>query len=158
MNPFLFHKVCSSSTSALSRLGWPFRELFGSTSFHFRFNCFLCDYDLCKACVKGLESANIVKIKENPVFDKEEKQCQEDVKNTAVRQGSILLDNDDDIPLIDSQEEMEDIPVENEIPSFMCKQDKAVSISKVVRIQSLALLTFVDFIFVDLEFLCCYLS
>ena len=99
--------------------------------------------------MKGLESANIVKIKENPIFEKEEKQCQEDVKIPPVRQGSILLDNDDDIPLIDSQEEIEDIPVENEIPSFMCKQDKAVSISKVVRIQFVALLTFRDFF-------CCY--
>ena len=85
-------------------------------------------------------------------FDKEEKQCQEDVKILPVRQGSILLDNDDDIPLIDSQEEIEDIPVENEIPSFMCKQDKAVSISKEVGIQFVALLTFRDFIFVALEF------
>ena len=61
----------------------------------------------------------VVKIKENPVFELDSRKDDEkgvtmeriESSNAKSRQGSILTENDD-IPLIDSQSEMEDIPVD----------------------------------------------
>ena len=82
---------------------------------NFRSNCFLCDYDLCRACVKAIESEDVIKIKDNPVFDKpvQNNLPNDENENSNImkgREGSILGENDD-IPLIDSQSESEDIPV-----------------------------------------------
>ena len=61
-----------------------------------------------------MESVEVIKIKENPVFELDSSKDDEEgaTKKSAAkcRQGSILTENDD-IPLIDSQSEMEDIPV-----------------------------------------------
>eukprot|EP00092_Neocalanus_flemingeri_P009409 GFUD01010123.1.p1 GENE.GFUD01010123.1~~GFUD01010123.1.p1 ORF type:complete len:235 (-),score=60.06 GFUD01010123.1:4-708(-) len=77
-----------------------------------RYNCFLCDYDLCRGCVKAMESDCVINIEENPTFDKTapdkgEGYMDENRKVAEGRKGSILLENDD-IPLIDSQSESED--------------------------------------------------
>ena len=61
-----------------------------------------------------MESVEVIKIKENPVFELDSRKDDEKgvtEKGTAKsRQGSILTENDD-IPLIDSQTDLEDIPV-----------------------------------------------
>ena len=61
-----------------------------------------------------MESVEVIKIKENPVFELDSRKDDEKgvtEKSTAKsRQGSILTENDD-IPLIDSQTELEDTPV-----------------------------------------------
>ena len=61
-----------------------------------------------------MESVEVIKIKENPVFELDSRKDDEKgvtEKSTAKsRQGSILTENDD-ISLIDSQTELEDTPV-----------------------------------------------
>ena len=86
-----------------------------------RYNCFLCDYDLCRDCVHAFVTENVMKIKENPSFGIEiEKPVQymnkvEDKSENGnnIEEGSkegYTLAEDDDIPLIDSHSSLEDIP------------------------------------------------
>jgi len=79
-----------------------------------RFNCFVCDYDLCKDCAKVKEAENEqvimtdVIVKNDVKGDaKEVNDMKEDVnQNKTVGNGL----QDDNIPLIDVQSSYEDIP------------------------------------------------
>ena len=81
----------------------------------FRYNCFLCDYDLCKECVKAKESEATSKANNG----KEEEQDDDHIDEETISQlseikfkiDSIKDNDDDDIPLIDSQGDNEEIPV-----------------------------------------------
>jgi len=80
-----------------------------------RYNCFLCDYDLCKECVKAKESEATSKANNG----KEEEQDDDHIDEETISQlseikfkiDSIKDNDDDDIPLIDSQGDTEEIPV-----------------------------------------------
>ena len=65
---------------------------------------------MCKACVKTVESLTVMEIKENPGYDIGTTKMEvENKKDENENTNGEDKENDDDIPLIDSQADMEDI-------------------------------------------------
>ena len=67
---------------------------------------------MCKACVKTVENVVVIKIKENPGYDIHGNEVEADEKNKVKDENENTTgedkENEDDIPLIDSQPDLEE--------------------------------------------------
>ena len=104
-----------------------------------RYSCFLCDYNLCRVCVRRVENERIKRQESSrqlvnclkSMCDRVKEKVAEDSKHKNQTSfdscTSILLDTDD-IPLIDDQASAEDIPehlIISRIRSESCSEDHA---------------------------------